>query len=195
MRKVIVYNLVTLDGFFARANGELDWHQTDDEFDSFIAEQFNELDSILLGRITYELFLSFWPTSQAVRDDPTTAEKMNSLEKIVFSTTLDKVEWGTFNNARLVKGDAAEEIRGLKQQGGKHMVIFGSGKLISSLAPSGLIDEYRLLVHPLVLGQGQGQPMFKNIGSQLDLILLNTRMFKSGNVLLTYLPRNGASAG
>jgi dihydrofolate reductase len=184
MRKVIVYNLVSLDGFFARSNGELDWHHTDDEFDSFTAEQFDELDTILLGRVTYELFLSFWPTPQAIREDPVTAEKMNSMEKIVFSTTLGKVEWGTFYNARLVKDHAAEEIRRLKQQDGKQMVIFGSGTLISSLVPSGVIDEYRLLVHPLVFGEGQ--PLFKNIGSQLDLKLLDTRAFKSGNVLLTY---------
>lgn len=191
MRKVVVYNLVTLDGFFARSNGDLDWHHTDDEFDRFIGEQFNELDAILLGRVTYELFVSFWPTPQAMKEDPVTAEKMNGLEKIVFSTTLNQVEWGTFDNARLVKTDAVGEINRLKQQGGKkqdgkNLVIFGSGSLISSIVPSGVIDEYRLLVHPLVFGQGNGMPMFKNVGSQLDLNLLNTRSFNSGNVLLIY---------
>jgi dihydrofolate reductase len=137
MRKLIVSNLVTLDGFFARSNGDLDWHHTDAEFDVFAAEQLQKMDAILLGRATYELFASYWPTEPAIAEDPETAEGMNSLEKIVFSTTLDSVSWGSFNNARLVKDDSVGEINRLKQQEGKNLVIFGSGTLISSLVPSG----------------------------------------------------------
>jgi dihydrofolate reductase len=187
MRKLIVSNLVTLDNSFARANGDLDWHHTDAEFDVYSANQLKEMDAILLGRNTYEMFASFWPTEQAIAENPGTAEGMNGLEKIVFSTTLNSVSWGTFNNARLVKNDAVEEINRLKQQDRKDLVIFGSGTLISSLVPSGVIDEYRLLVHPLVLEDGI--PLFKGLDSDLKLTLIDTQPFKSGNVLLTYTPR------
>ncbi len=108
---------------------------------------------------------------------------MNSLPKIVFSKTLDRAEW---NNSRLVKENVAEEVSGLKQQPGKDIAIFGSSNLAVTLAESGLIDEYRMIMNPVFLGGGT--PLLKGIKEKLNLKLLNAKIFKSGNVLLYYAP-------
>ncbi len=184
MRRIIVSNLITQDGFFAGPNGELDWHMIDEEFDAYAADQLSTMDAILFGRVTYEMMASYWPTSDAMFDDPLVAEYMNSLPKIVFSTTLDHAGWGNWNNVSLVRDQVAERVAELKQQPGRDMVIFGSGALVSSLALHGLIDEYRLITHPIVLGNGR--PMFRNLTCPIELKLLGVRVFRSGKVLSCY---------
>ncbi|MEP7200489.1 MAG: dihydrofolate reductase family protein [Chloroflexota bacterium] len=183
MRKVFLFNMVTLDGFFEGPNHEIDWHNTDEEFNEFAIQQLNELGTLLFGRVTYQLMESYWPTESARRDDPIVAEAMNTLPKVVFSRTLDSVEW---NNSRLVKDNAAEAISKLKQQSGKDIAIFGSADLAASLIPTGVIDEYRLIVNPVVLGDGI--PLFKRMKDRLTLKLVKTGTFRSGNVLLYYQP-------
>ena len=118
-----------------------------------------------------------------LKDDPIVAAKMNSLPKIVFSRTLGKAAW---NNTRLVKDSIAEEIENLKRQSGKDVALLGSGTILTELAQRGLIDEYRIMVNPVVLGEGT--PLFKGIKDRLKLRLIKTRTFKSGNVLLYYEP-------
>jgi dihydrofolate reductase len=181
MRKVFVSNLVSLDGYFEGRNRDISWHNVDAEFNEYAIEMLNSVDTLLFGRGTYELMAGYWPTPDAIKNDPIVAEKMNSLPKIVFSRTLDRVEW---NNTRLVKDNIEEEIQKMKKQPGKDMVILGSGSIVSELAPLGLIDEYRIMVNPVVLGQGT--PLFKGIKDKLILKLLKTKTFKSGNVLLYY---------
>jgi len=183
MRKVILFNMVTLDGFFEGPNGEIDWHNADEEFNEFAVDQVKSADGLIFGRVTYELMASYWPTPAAQADDPMVAEKMNTMPKIVFSRTLDKVEW---NNTRLVKGDAVKEISQLKQEPGKDLLIFGSADLASSLTKHSLIDEYRIMVNPVVLGKGK--PLFKDVKEKLNLRLLKTKTFGNGNVLLYYEP-------
>ncbi len=183
MRKVILFIMVTLDGFFEGPNGELDWHNVDEEFNEFAKDQLNSVDVLLFGRRTYELMTSYWPTPSATRDSPIIAEKMNALPKIVFSRTLEKVGW---NNSRLIKENIAEEISSLKQRPGKDLIIFGSANLAVSLIQMDLIDEYRIMVNPVVLGNGK--PLFKGIHDRLNLKLLKTKTFDSGNVLLYYQP-------
>ncbi len=183
MRKVIVFMMVTLDGFFEGPNGEIDWHVVDEEFNEFAINQLNSVDVLLFGRVTYELMASYWPTPAATANDPIVADKMNSLSKIVFSKTLEKVEW---QNTRLVKENVAEEIAKLKQQPGKDLIIFGSSDLAVTFIQDGLLDEFRIMVNPVVLGNGK--PLFKGIKDKLDLKLLKTRPFSSGNVLLYYQP-------
>lgn len=178
-----MFNLVTLDGYFEGPNREIDWHNVDDEFNEFAIEQLNTTDLLLFGRVTYELMASYWPTETAVKNDPIVAGKMNSLPKIVFSNMLSSVEW---NNTRLVKENITEEILKLKQQPGKDIFIFGSSDLSLTFIKHGLIDEYRIIVNPVVLGSGK--PLFKGIDSRLNLKLIKTRTFKSGNVLLYYEP-------
>jgi dihydrofolate reductase len=183
MRKLIFFMLTTLDGFYEGPNKEIDWHNVDEEFNEFAIEQLNSVDVLLFGRVTYELMASYWPTPAATTNDPIVADKMNSLPKIVFSKTLSSVEW---QNTRLVKENIAEEISKLKQQPGKDLIIFGSSDLAATLIQHGLIDEYRIMVNPVVLGNGKS--LFKGINHKLNLKLLKTKTFRSGNVLLYYQP-------
>lgn len=186
MRKIIVSNYVTVDGYFAGPNGELDWFVWDDEMAKFSTDQLKTVDTILLGRVTYQLFADYWPTPTAYKENPIIAPMMNDLQKIVFSRTLDSAEW---NNSLVVKENVTEEISRLKQQPGKDMVIFGSGIIVSEFAKLGLIDLYRLIVNPVVLGKGK--PLFKNMDNKLKMKLLNAKAQSSGNVILEYEPMKG----
>lgn len=185
MRKVIVFMMTTLDGYVAGPNGEIDWHVVDDEFNEFAAHQLDSVDMLLFGRVTYEGMASYWPTPAAATDDPTIAEKMNTLPKIVFSRTLEKADW---QNTRLIKDNIAEEIARLKQQPGKDLIILGSSNLAASFINLGLIDEFRIMVNPVVIGGGK--PLFGGVEDTLKLKLLSTRTFRSGNVLHYYEPAN-----
>jgi dihydrofolate reductase len=182
MRKVIAHPFVSLDGYMAGPGGEIDWNEPyfDDEMARYVGAEFDTVGTILFGRGTYQLFVQYWPT-QGVKDDPVFAEKMNTLPKVVFSTTLEAVTW---NNARLVKEDVAGEIQAMKRQEGKDIFIDGSPGLIQSLTRLGLIDEYRLRVHPVVLGSGV--PLFKDLNERMSLRLVESRIFRSGVVILHY---------
>ena len=183
MRKVFLFMMVTLDGFFEGPNHEIDWHNVDEEFNDFAIQQLDEVGMLLFGRVTYELMASYWPTPSAKEDDPVVADKMNSVPKLVFSKTLDKVEW---SNTRLVKEHIAEEVSRLKQQQDGDLAIFGSSDLTVSLLEMGLVDELRIMVNPVVLGSGKR--LFEGIHDRLKLKLLKTKTFGSGNVLLYYQP-------
>jgi dihydrofolate reductase len=183
MRKIIFQNMVSLDGYFEGPNHELDWHRVDGEFNDYAAELLDSVDTLLFGRVTYELMASYWPTAAALTDDPVIAAKMNSLQKVVFSRSLDKTEW---NNSRLAQGDAATEVRRLKQLPEKDIAIFGSSDLTVSLMGSGLVDEYRIFVAPIFLGSGK--TLLKGLQTRLNLHLISSRVFKSGLVLLCYRP-------
>lgn len=183
MRKIIVSNLISLDGFISGPNGEIDWFSWDKEVEDYGKVQLNSMDTILFGRVTYELMASYWPTATAATDDQMIIDAMNNLPKIVFSKTLDKVEW---KNSRLVDENIAEEIMKLKAQPGKDIVIFGSGSIVSALSRAGLIDEYRIFVNPVVLGSGK--PLFKDIQNRLTLKHISTKTFGNGLVLLCYRP-------
>jgi dihydrofolate reductase len=183
MRKLIVFNLMTLDGYFAGQDGDISWHNVDEEFNKYAIEKVKAGNTLLFGRVTYELMAGYWPTPEAIKNDPIVAERMNNLPKIVFSRTLDQVHW---NNTRLVKGDMLSEIRKMKQESGNDMTILGSGSIVSQLAPQGLIDEFQVMLNPVVLGKGK--TMFQGIQDKLALRLTKTRVFYNGNVLLHYEP-------
>ena len=184
MRKLAVFNNVTLDGYIADINGDMSWaHKQDAEWNTFVQENASGGGELLFGRITYELMTSYWPTPYAMKNDPIVAERMNNLPKVVFSRTLEKASW---NNTKLVKGDMAAEIRKMKKEPGENMVIFGSGSIVSQLAQEGLIDEYQIVVNPVALGKGR--TMFEGIKEKLTLKLTKTRTFGNGNVLLCYEP-------
>lgn len=186
MQKLVVFNHVTLDGYFVDANGGMSWAKTDNndaEWNAFVAENASGGGVLVFGRITYELMASFWPTPFAIKTMPDVAEGMNRAQKVVFSRTLDKASW---SNTKLVKGAPAAEIRRMKQEPGEGMAILGSGSIVSQLAPEGLIDEYQIVVNPLVLGKGR--TMFEGIKDRLPLNLTKSRTFGNGNVLLCYKP-------
>ena len=179
--------MVTLDGFFEGPNKELDWHIVDEEVKEYAKDLLNNVDTLLFGRVTYQLMADYWPAAatnpSTSKSDLEIADKMNNLPKIVFSKTLQEVKW---NNSRLVKENIVEEISKMKQQPGKDMVIFGSGSIVSTFMQFGLIDEYRIILNPVVLGNGK--PLFKGINGKQNLQLLKTRVFGSGVVILYYQP-------
>lgn len=181
MRKLFSFNMVSLDGFFEGPNRDIDWHNVDAEFNDFAVAQLHEIDTLLFGRVTYQLMASYWPTPAAVESDPEVAGLMNRTPKIVFSKTLAKAEW---ENTKLVRDNIAEEISRLKQQPGKDIAVFGSANLISTLMQLDLVDEHRLMVSPVILGNGT--PLFKSAPDKIDLQLVNVRRFGNGNVLLSY---------
>ena len=183
MRKLFLFMMVSLDGFFEGPDHEIDWHNVDEEFNEFAINQLNEIGTLLFGRVTYEGMASYWPTPFALEDDPDVAGMMNAMPKIVFSRTLERADW---NNTRLVKEHIAAEVTQLKQQQGGDIAVFGSANLAESLLEMGLIDELRIMVNPVILGNGK--PLFTGIHERQKLKLLQTRTFGSGNVLLTYQP-------
>ncbi len=186
MRKLSVFNHVTLDGYFVGANGDMSWAHKDSgdaEWSAFVAENAGGGGVLVFGRITYQMMASYWPTPMAKQNDPAVAERMNGLPKVVFSRTLDKVSW---SNTTLFKSGLAAEIRKLKAQSGPDLVILGSGTIVAQLAPEGLIDEYQIVLNPLALGTGR--TLFEGVKHKLALKLNKTRTFKNGNILLSYGP-------
>ena len=182
MGKLSVFNFITLNGYFKGPNDDTSWHQHGNEEEGEFAAEGAQSDSILLfGRKTYEMMASFWPTPEAAKNMPEVADGMNKSEKIVFSKTLKNASW---NNTRIIKNNIVEETKKLKSSSPKDMTILGSGSILTQLAEAGLVDTYMFMLDPLALGDGT--PIFKGIGTKLELKLAETRSFKSGRVLLTY---------
>lgn len=178
---------VTLDGFISGPNCELDWHfqcWTNDMAHS-LCEQLSKADTILLGRVTYAAMARYWPSKSKdlsfPREDIAFANMMNNYTKLVFSKTLAAAQW---NNSIVVKGNIAGEITRLKQQPGYDMIVYGSGRVVSALIHLGLVDEYHMWVHPVLLGKGK--PLFKNLPDRFTMKLYKTTTFSSGVVLLYY---------
>jgi len=185
MGKVIMFNFMTVDGFFEGKNKELNWFNLSEEFHQFANEQLAAAGTLLFGRITYQMMESHWTTATSEVNNLTTISLMNSISKIVFSKTMDKANW---NNTKLINKDIEQEITKLKQQAGNDLMILGSANLTSTLRKMNLIDEYRIMVAPVILGKGS--PLFKPEVGQLNLNLLKSRTFQSGNVLLYYGVKN-----
>ena len=183
MGKLAVFDFISLNGFYKGNNGDLSWAHGDEETDAFAIESNKEGGILLFGRVTYEMMASFWPTPYAQQVNAAMAEGMNRAEKIVFSTTLEKAEW---ENTRIVKDDIVGEIKMLKQIKGKDMAILGSGSIVNQLTEAGLIDEYQIMIHPVLLNGGT--PILNGITRKLNLKLVSSRIFKSGKVLLCYVP-------
>ena len=182
MRKLIMWNMVTLDGLFeGHKKWDLGWHNYvwGDELEQFSLDQLKTVGMLLFGRITYEGMAAYWTTAQGA-----VADFMNNLPKAVFSRTLDKATW---NNTSLVKEDAVQAVTAMKQEPGKDLFIFGSADFSSTMMRAGLVDEYRLGLNPLVLGGGT--PLFKPSASELKMKLLEARPLKSGVLILRYEPQ------
>jgi dihydrofolate reductase len=178
MRKMFAFIVTTVDGYYEGPNGEFDWPVVDAEFNDFAVEQLDEIGTLLFGRVTYEGMAAYWPTPAAIEDDPRIAARMNGVEKVVVSRTLDRADW---ENTRLIREDVAAELARLKEQPGKAIAIFGSSALTVSLLRLGLVDEVRIMVHPVVLGAGKS--VFRTADERMALRLLRTRHFVSGSVM------------
>jgi len=184
MRKLIVFNMVSVDGFFVDSEGDMRWaHKNDAEWNAFTSGNASGSGVLVFGRITYELMASYWPTPMALQNSPVVAKGMNEMPKIVFSRTLDKVSW---SNTKLIKGDLAAEVRKLKQESGPDMVILGSGSIVSQLTQENLIDEYQLALSPIVLGKGR--TLFEGVQEKMNLKRTNSRSFGNGTVFVCYQP-------
>ena len=184
MRRLTVFNNVSLDGYFTDAHGDMSWaHTNDPEWNSFTAENASGGGELLFGRITYQMMASFWPTKQALEMMPTVAQQMNSLPKVVFSRTMESASW---TNTRLVRDNLAEEVRKMKKESGPGLLIMGSGTIVSQLTQQHLIDEYQIVVHPLVLGSGR--TLFEGVTSKLALRRTKLRTFENGSVFICYEP-------
>jgi dihydrofolate reductase len=182
MRKLSVFNSVTVDGYFTDQNGDMSWaHSNDPEWNAYVAENAKGGGSLLFGRVTYEMMASFWPTPAALQAFPDVAKGMNELPKVVFSRTLDQATW---QNTKLVKGDLITEVRKLKSEPGPDLVILGSGSIVSQLAQAGLIDDFQIVLVPIVLGQGR--TMFEGVKDKLNLKRTTTRTFGNGNIVIGY---------
>jgi len=184
MRKISVFNSITLDGFFTDTKNSISlFHRKNDpEWNRFASENAATRGSTLVfGRKTYELMKSYWPTDQARRDLPEVAAGMEAMEKVVFSRTLREPGW---KNARLVKGDLVNEVRKLKEGTGNPMLIMGSGSIVSQLTKERLIDSYTMVIWPIVLGAGR--TMFEGVEGIVDLEKVDEKTFTNGNIVATY---------
>lgn len=190
MRKIISTMWVTLDGFVAGPAGEMDW--VSESFDAAMGQYQGDFvsaaDTLLLGRVTYQSFAGSWPH---VPDNPNASEgekdyarMLNAMQKIVFSRTLEQAEW---HNSRLLKEVNRQDIEQLKHEPGRNIIIYGSASLVQALTNLGLIDEYQVLVHPVVLGDGK--PLFHNVQDRVRLKLVNSKTHPSGVVVLSYQPK------
>lgn len=186
MRKIILTMSVSLDGFIEGPNREIDWHMVDDELHRYVNKELAVMSAFLSGRVTHELMAGFWPTADT---DPSSPEPMvdfariwREMPKIVFSRTLKRADW----NTTVLPDVDADEIMKLKAQPGGDMAL-GGADLAAAFMRQDLIDEYRLLVHPVVIGQGK--PLFQRSDSQINLRLAETRTFGNGVVLLRYQRR------
>lgn len=184
MRKLSVFNNMSLDGYITDCNADMSWaHRSDPEWMEFTRGNAQGSSTLMFGRVTYDLMIQYWPTPLAMQYNPAVAERMNNLSKIVFSRTLDKATW---NNTRLIRNDLIAEVRLLKKKSGDDMVIIGSGTIVSQLAEAGLIDDYKIVVVPVMLGSGR--TMFEGVSGRPTLKRTSARNFENGNVYLCYEP-------
>ena len=183
MRKIIVFENITLDGFIAGSKGEIDWAIRDDEVTQLSRQGQDSTDLFMFGRVTYDMMAAFWPTPAGNSANPTFAAILNNTPKLAFSRTLKMAAW---QNTDLVAEINKDRILELKARPGKSIMIFGSGSIVDQLSKLGLIDEYQLILNPVVLGGGRR--LFSDAVARMNLDLVDARTFKSGLVFLRYRP-------
>lgn len=185
MRRIGMFNSVSLDGYFVDGRGDISWaHRGDDaEFRAFTNENASGGGMLLFGRVTYEMMASFWPTPAAAEQMPVVAKQMNEMPKLVASRTLGKPTWA---NSTVMKGDLVAAIRKLKAEPGPDITIMGSGTVVAQLAAAGLIDEYAFVFQPVVLGNGR--TLFEGVDNRPALKRTRHRAFGNGAVFMAYEP-------
>ncbi len=190
MRNVVLHMMVTVDGCVAGPNGELDWLFTiqSEQRDRYVFDLYRSTDGVLVGGATYPGLAEYWPAAETDANsregDREFARLMNALPKYVFSRSLDKVAW---SNSQLLKGDVAEEVARLKQQPGRNLVLTGGYKIAQTFVKLGLIDEYQLIVHPVVLSKGLRLFDVDDLDGAMNLKLAAATPFDAGVVALHYL--------
>jgi dihydrofolate reductase len=183
MSTLASFIITSLDGFYQGPNGELDWPMVDEEFDDFAVRQLDGADTLGFGRATYEQMAAHCPTDQAQANDPAITSRMNTKPKVVFSTGLGHAGW---SNTTIITGDAVEQLERVTTAAGGELLVLGSAHLTTHFAVAGVLDELRIMVCPIALGQGRS--LFEDLKGRIALRLAQVRQFDSGNVLLTYRP-------
>lgn len=181
MRKLKVFNFLTLNGYYKGPGDDISWNNHDQEGNEHANKGLHADNILLFGRVTYDMMAGFWPTSQALQQMPDIAKGMNSAEKIVFSRTLKDPLW---EHTSVIDKDITAAIRSMKQSAGKDLTILGSGSIVSQFADANLIDEYELMINPVAIGKGSS--FLQNINNTLRLQLTGTRALKNGCVILNY---------
>lgn len=183
MRTLASFIIISLDGFYEGPEGEFDWPIVDEEFRDFAIRQLDDADTLGFGRATYEFMAAYWTTDEAQANDSEITPRMNNMAKLVFSTTLEDATW---SESTVVRGKAIEHIPEIKAAEGGEILVIGSAHLTAELAQAGILDELRIMISPIVIGQGRS--LFESLNERVSLELLRVRQFDSGNVLLTYRP-------
>ncbi|MCU0435191.1 MAG: dihydrofolate reductase family protein [Bacteroidia bacterium] len=181
MRTISSFTFISLNGCYKRLGNDINWHQHGEEEAAFSAENLKTGNTLLFGRVTYEMMAGFWPTPMAAELFPEVAQGMNNAEKIVCSSTLGQAAW---SNTTIISQDIVSAIRALKKTSGKNITILGSGILQTSLADEGLIDEFQVMIDPVIIDNGV--QFLSAITRTGTLKLKSNRTFQSGTVLLTY---------
>lgn len=182
MRALYLFMMISVDGYFEGPGHDLSWHNANnDEFQQFAIEQTSTVGTILFGRRTYDMMAEFWTSAEARETDPDTTKLMNEKPKVIFSHSLKEVPW---QNSRLAERPLADEVRALKQEPGEDIAIFGSNNIATQLMEAKLLDELRIMVNPIALGNGTS--LFGGLYAPQRLSLNDTRTFKNGNILLRY---------
>ena len=182
MKKIIAVEWLSLDGYFSDSDNGTEWFVSDEETWKYLLKLFTSFDTIVLGKVTYEMFAAYWPKPNPADPNPKELiDFMNNSRKVVFSTKLKKTEW---NNTVVMKDIIVEEINKMKQEAGKDIVIFGSGSIVSQLTKLEMIDGYQFLINPVFLGNGK--TIFKNEDAKSKLKLLDFKKFDGGNMMLHY---------
>ena len=186
MRKLISFMHISLDGFVAGPNGELNWVKVDEEIFDFVGNRISEGDTAIYGRVTYQMMENYWPTAgdkpNASKHDVEHSKWYSKVHKVVLSKTLNAEG---LSNTKIISDKITERINEIKQQSGEDILLFGSPTATHSLIQLNLIDGYWLFVNPIILGQGI--PLFAGIKDKINLILLTTRRFSSGVTELNYI--------
>jgi dihydrofolate reductase len=183
MGKLNSFTFISLDGYYKGAGNDISWHPHGGDAADYAAQKSQGANTLVFGRVTYEMMASFWPTPMAKESFPEVAEGMNKADKIVFSRTLKHAAW---EKTRIVENDIVSEMRHLKKTSEKDMTILGSGSILTQFASHGLVDEFIIMLDPVAIGKGT--PIFQNIEKQLDLKLKESQVFKSGIIVLNYIP-------
>jgi len=183
MRKIFHFVHQSVDGYIEGPNGEFDWPEMGPELSAYSEELDGQVDAILYGRVVWDMMAAFWPQAESLSDHPHTrvyAPIWRAKPKIVVSSTLQDAGW----NTRVINANVVEQVRALKQQPGKDIVLMGGARLANGLAREGLIDERRIVVHPVLLGGGR--PLFDEEKSRTNLSLVETRTFDSRSVMIRF---------
>lgn len=185
MRKISVFNFLTLNGYYKGVSEDISWHRHGPEESDFAgdAAKPKKPNSLLFGRITYEMMAAFWPSEMGMQMNAKVSEGMTNANKYVFSKTMKSASW---KNTTILAGDIISETEKLKQSDGPEITILGSGTIVRQLAEQNLIDHYTFMIDPVALGEGT--PVFNGLTKKLDLELIDSKAFKSGVLLVNYRP-------